>query len=133
MFDGTDALNTESVPSKISYKSFKTLPMQNSYCDHRNFDSVNQPLCRLQHDRAHRYEHCNAVWLISHSPSSMGRSADTVRQFTYLRHSLRAGNTPVLRSGISLFSATYHVGTQNSCYLHIYFVLSKPKVFKTVI
>jgi hypothetical protein len=39
-------LNTESVPSNISYKSFKTynLPMQNSYCDHRNFDSVNQSL-----------------------------------------------------------------------------------------
>ena len=37
---------TESVPANISYKSFKThnLPMQNSYCDHRNFDSVNQPL-----------------------------------------------------------------------------------------
>ena len=37
--------NTDSVPSNISYKSFKTLnlPMQNSYCDDRNFDSVNQP------------------------------------------------------------------------------------------
>ena len=43
MFEVTDLmLNTESVPSNISYKSFKTknLPMQNSYCDHRNFDSV---------------------------------------------------------------------------------------------
>ena len=43
MFDGTESLlNTESVLSNISYKSFKTynLPMQNSYCDHRNFDSV---------------------------------------------------------------------------------------------
>ena len=37
-------LNTESVPSRISYKSFKTLPKKNPYCDHRNFDSVNQPL-----------------------------------------------------------------------------------------
>ena len=27
------ACNNESVPSSISYKSFKTLPMQNSYCD----------------------------------------------------------------------------------------------------
>ena len=36
--------NTESVPSNISYNSFKTsnLPMQNSYCDFRNFDSVIQ-------------------------------------------------------------------------------------------
>jgi hypothetical protein len=34
---------TESVPYKqFLLKSFKTLnlPMQNSYCDHRNFDSV---------------------------------------------------------------------------------------------
>jgi hypothetical protein len=31
-------LNTNSVPSNISYKFFKTyLPMQNSDCDHRNF------------------------------------------------------------------------------------------------
>jgi hypothetical protein len=39
-------LNTKSVSSNISYKSFKTynLPMQNSYCDHRNFDNVNQAL-----------------------------------------------------------------------------------------
>jgi hypothetical protein len=46
MFEGTDSVfDTESVPSNISYKSFETynLPMQNSYCDHRNFDSVNQP------------------------------------------------------------------------------------------
>jgi hypothetical protein len=31
------------VPSNISYKSLKNFPMQNSYCDHRNFDSINQP------------------------------------------------------------------------------------------
>ena len=41
MFEQTDLMiNTESVPSNISNKSFKTwnLPMQNSYCDdHRNF------------------------------------------------------------------------------------------------
>jgi hypothetical protein len=32
----------ESIPSNSSYKSFKTwnVPLQNSYCDHRNFDSV---------------------------------------------------------------------------------------------
>jgi hypothetical protein len=45
MFEETDSvLNTKPVPSNISYKSFgtKNLPMQNSYCDHRNFDSVNQ-------------------------------------------------------------------------------------------
>jgi hypothetical protein len=44
---GTDLVfNTESVPSNISYKSFRTsnLAMQNSYCDHRN---VNQPLIVL--------------------------------------------------------------------------------------
>ena len=45
MFERTiSVFNTESVPSNISYKSFKTLPMQNFYCDHRNFDSVNEPL-----------------------------------------------------------------------------------------
>jgi hypothetical protein len=47
MFEGTDlVLNTESVPSNISYKSFKTwnLPMQNYYCDHRNFGSGNQAI-----------------------------------------------------------------------------------------
>jgi hypothetical protein len=45
MFEETDsAFNIESVPSNISYKSFKTwnLPMQNSYCVHRNFDSLKQ-------------------------------------------------------------------------------------------
>jgi hypothetical protein len=43
MFDETDSLlNIKSATSNISYKSFKTLPMQTSYCDHRNFDSVNQ-------------------------------------------------------------------------------------------
>jgi hypothetical protein len=47
IYEGTDSLfNGESVSSNISYKSFKTLnlPMQNSYCDHRNFDSGNQPM-----------------------------------------------------------------------------------------
>jgi hypothetical protein len=47
MFGGTvKPLYTEPIPSKISYKSFKTqnLPVQNSYCDHRNFDSVDQAL-----------------------------------------------------------------------------------------
>jgi hypothetical protein len=47
VWEGTNSvLNTESVPSNISYRSFKTknLPMQNTYCDHRNFDSVNHPL-----------------------------------------------------------------------------------------
>ena len=40
IFEGTDSVfNTKSVPSNISYKSFK-----NSYCDHRNFGSVNQSL-----------------------------------------------------------------------------------------
>jgi hypothetical protein len=45
MFEETDLqVNTESAPSNISYKSFNilNLPMQNSYCDHRNFDIVNQ-------------------------------------------------------------------------------------------
>jgi hypothetical protein len=40
MFEETQVLNTESVPSNISCKSYANLPMQNSYCDHRNFDSV---------------------------------------------------------------------------------------------
>jgi hypothetical protein len=47
MIEGTDLVfNTESVPSNISYKSFRTsnLAMQNSYCDLRN---VNQPLIVL--------------------------------------------------------------------------------------
>jgi hypothetical protein len=47
MFEGTYlVLNTESFSSNISYKSFKTynLAKQNSYCDHRNFGSVNQTL-----------------------------------------------------------------------------------------
>ncbi len=47
MFEGTDSMfNTKSGLSNISYKSFKlpNLPAQNSYCDHRNFDSVNQVL-----------------------------------------------------------------------------------------
>jgi hypothetical protein len=44
-------LNSESVSSNISYKSFKiyNLPMQNSYCDHRNFDSVNQAEGMVKH------------------------------------------------------------------------------------
>ena len=45
MFEGTDSvLNTELVPSNISYKSFKTwnLYIENSYCDHRTFGRVNQ-------------------------------------------------------------------------------------------
>ena len=43
MFEETDSMfNTESVASLTN--SLKTqLPMQNFYCDHRNFDSVNQP------------------------------------------------------------------------------------------
>ena len=43
MFEGTDSmLSTQSVSSNVSYNSFKTqnLPMKNSHCDHRNFDSV---------------------------------------------------------------------------------------------
>ena len=45
MFKQTDVMfNTESIPLNISYKLFKNLPMQNSYCGHRNFDSVNQAL-----------------------------------------------------------------------------------------
>ena len=50
MFEVIDYVsNIKSVLSNISYKSFKTqnLPMQNSYCDHRNFDSVNQDLVFL--------------------------------------------------------------------------------------
>jgi hypothetical protein len=50
MFDETDSLlNIKSATSNISYKSFKTLPMQTSYCDHRNFDSVNQVLKKEFH------------------------------------------------------------------------------------
>ena len=44
MFKETDlVLDTVSVPSNISYRSFKTynLPMKNSCCDHRNFNNVN--------------------------------------------------------------------------------------------
>ena len=50
MFEQTDfMLNTKSVPSNISYKSFTTQNLPNEYvkfpqCDHRNFDSVNQTL-----------------------------------------------------------------------------------------
>jgi hypothetical protein len=31
----------------ISYKSFKSLSTQNSYCSHRSFDSANQPLVQI--------------------------------------------------------------------------------------
>jgi hypothetical protein len=49
LYEMFEMFNTESVSSNISYKSFKTynLPMHNSYCDHRNFDSVNQSLQTL--------------------------------------------------------------------------------------
>ena len=50
MFEGNDSvLNSDSVPSKLSYKSFRTLnlPLQNTSCDHRNFDSVNLSLDHL--------------------------------------------------------------------------------------
>ena len=40
----TPVFNTKSVPPNVSYKPFKNAPMKNSYCDHRNFDSVNQLL-----------------------------------------------------------------------------------------
>ena len=41
MFVGSDSVLKTSVSSNTSYKSFKTqnLPLQNPYCDHRNFDS----------------------------------------------------------------------------------------------
>jgi hypothetical protein len=42
-------LNTESVASNISYKFFK-IPMQNSYCDHRYFDSVNLTSLNTNHN-----------------------------------------------------------------------------------
>jgi hypothetical protein len=50
MFEGIDIVfNTESVSSNISYKSFKTyLCKENSYCDHRNFDIVEQSLDRVK-------------------------------------------------------------------------------------
>ena len=39
MFKETESkLNIESLPSNISYKSFK-----NSYCDHKMFDGENHP------------------------------------------------------------------------------------------
>ena len=63
-------------------------------------------------------------------PVMMSQGA-IIRVLTY-------GGTPILLSGTSLFSATYHVGTRNSCYLRTYFLLvshdlSKSKVFNTVI
>ena len=55
MSEGTDSvLHIESVPLNISYKSFKTSPVQNSYCDHRNFDSVNQ-------SSAAGFRHCTGM------------------------------------------------------------------------
>jgi hypothetical protein len=45
MFEGTNSvLNNESFPLKKFLQILPNLniPMQNSYCDHRNFDSVNQ-------------------------------------------------------------------------------------------
>ena len=53
MFKRTDeVLNIKSVPSNISYKSFKTynLLMPNSYCDDRNFERVNRILVGSVHD-----------------------------------------------------------------------------------
>ena len=51
MFVGTDAvLNSETVPSEISYNSFKTwnLPIYAKfYCDHRNFDTVRNVLLHV--------------------------------------------------------------------------------------
>ena len=44
MFLGTDSMfNSLPVPSNVSYKSFTNynVPIQNSYSDHRNIDSVN--------------------------------------------------------------------------------------------
>jgi uncharacterized membrane protein len=47
MFERTDSVfNIKSVSSNISYKILQNVEftysrMQNSYCDHRNFDSVN--------------------------------------------------------------------------------------------
>ena len=66
MSEGTNLmLNTDSNASDISYKSFKiqNLPMQNSYCDHRNFDSVilciisrsDKSICLRQRNPAKRH------------------------------------------------------------------------------
>jgi hypothetical protein len=44
-------------------------------------------------------------------------------------------STPILRSGISLFSAKYHVadvGTRNSCYLRTYFLLVPHDLTNTI-
>jgi hypothetical protein len=46
MFEGTDSVLKKQCVSWLSchnYQSFK-----NSYCDHRNFDSVNWPAFKLQ-------------------------------------------------------------------------------------
>jgi hypothetical protein len=55
MFEGTDSVFKKF---NISLKHFspnrQNLPMQNSYCDHRNFDSVKQPelaKSKNSHDR----------------------------------------------------------------------------------
>ena len=47
MFEESDSVfSTSLVPSNISRKSFKTWnsSVENSYCDHRSVDSVNQSL-----------------------------------------------------------------------------------------
>jgi hypothetical protein len=42
MFEGTDSVFILQFPQTFQYNSFKTNTyMQNSHCDHRNFDSVN--------------------------------------------------------------------------------------------
>jgi hypothetical protein len=44
MFEETESvLNTKSVALNI-LQNLEFTHVQNSYCDHRNFDSVNQPL-----------------------------------------------------------------------------------------
>ena len=50
MFEESDVvLNTESVSSDILTNPSNPLPMQNSYCDHRNFDSVNMAYDSTKH------------------------------------------------------------------------------------
>ena len=59
------SLNTESILSDISYKSFRTqdlFPVQNSYCDHRNFDGVNQPLIYCVMKQVAKYDHSRLVF-----------------------------------------------------------------------
>ncbi len=66
MFKETDqSLNAESVPSNISYKSFRTqdlFPVQNSSCDHRNFDGVNQPLIYCVMKPVGKHDHFTLVF-----------------------------------------------------------------------